>query len=222
MALSTCVEDILECSIRLQTKERKIKVVILRSRGALLALEIARSLPLRRGLQASTGLHGADEFPLPDSVSDLRRCAAIDRLGRRLGAVWLATIFGAGCGNGQSLASVAPSPTPTVASTRPLSTIRVISPFSGPVIADRDQPVKITVVLTEAVPIDYTIEVSASPSFTPLAATVRMQLTPQQQASIPLPALAPDSWYIWRIRPTFREDGTFASSATFIIGPAAQ
>ena len=76
--------------------------------------------------------------------------------------------------------------------------------------------------LAEAAPLDYTIEVSAGPGFTTLAASVKVQLTPQQQARIPLPILTPGSWYIWRIRPTFPEDGVYASSATFIIGQRDQ
>lgn len=117
---------------------------------------------------------------------------------------------------------MATGPTPTVVSTGSLSVIRVISPGANAVIADRDQPVTLTLALTQAAPTDYTIEVSASPFFTSLAASVRVQLSPQRQASIPLPILTPDSWYIWRIRPTLVEDGTFATMSTFIVGPAAQ
>lgn len=135
--------------------------------------------------------------------------------------VSMAVLFAAGCRGGQEVTSVVPTPSPATPGgpTAPISTIRVITPISNTVIPDRDQPVQLTVMLGAPTPTDYTVEVAESGSFTTILATVRVQLTPGQQTSIPLPVLDPDRWYIWRIRPTLVDEGRFASSATFRIGP---
>lgn len=136
-------------------------------------------------------------------------------------AVVSAFLLATGCGGRQDTAPTTPSiPSTPTGPAGAVGHIRVVGPGANTVIADRDQPVKITVVLVDfSAPTDYTLEVSASSFFTPMTATVRVQLTPQEPTSIPLPTLNPDSWYIWRIRPTRVEEGTFASGSTFRIGP---
>jgi len=97
-----------------------------------------------------------------------------------------------------------------------------ISPANGALIADKAQPLILSVrngLVTGSVAIDYVFQVATDPSFNNTIQTKEAAQTPDQ-TSVRLDVLTPGRTYYWRVRTVAADTtGEFTGALAFTIGP---